>query len=446
VQQLVITLLSPGEGNIFSQAQVPLSYQTSSPAQCSYNLNSQANYISVAGTTATLQAKEGNNLLRLRCNETSVSRSFTVRLGGTSNTSIINDIKGNPTGSIFGALKKEDEMRLNPEQINGLFSDFFASGGLMIEKTSRVENGKSVVTLTIRNLLRLALRQMKIRVTIPKEIAQTADGIKSSENFTIIEKDPVIEFNIPELNDSETIVFEINKAVDEALLKKIDAQPEQDLSELLQKQQQTNDASKITTSFEEYEKDGEKYTKIITKIKPKRGLNDMSVIERIPKCLAKHINDVKMDEKYRDAIKVINADPLVMWHFKEITAEQEFSYEIKGVLDEDCKKQIEAMGIADELGIELESTNYLKIILPLLLIPLLGILIIYFEKFKPSKKEGEKAKEAKPKEKPSEKTAKKEEKAPEKPHAMMEEKEKDVGKFLEEEFEEAEKEFKKGMK
>ncbi|MCX6707551.1 MAG: hypothetical protein NT001_05430, partial [Candidatus Woesearchaeota archaeon] len=139
--------------------------------------------------------------------------------------------------------------------------------------------------------------------------------------------------------------------------------------------------------IEEYDKNGETYTKITLTINPKKELTDLSLYEKIPKCLAQRIDDIQMDEQARQMIKVINPDPIVMWQFDKLKSEKEFTYEIKGVIPEDCKKQIIAMGIADELGINLEDRSIFSIILPLLLIPILGLVIFYINRFTPQKKE-----------------------------------------------------------
>jgi hypothetical protein len=157
---------------------------------------------------------------------------------------------------------------------------------------------------------------------------------------------------------------------------------------LLAKEQETSDALKISRMFDEYEKDGQIYTKITLKVNPKKQLKDLSLYEKIPKCLAKHIDDIEMDEEQRQIIKILNPDPLVMWQFDEMASEKEFSYEVKGVLSEDCKKQLAAIGIADELGIDIGGTSLFKILLPLLIIPLVGGLLLYVEKFAPRGKKG----------------------------------------------------------
>ena len=85
-------------------------------------------------------------------------------------------------------------------------------------------------------------------------------------------------------------------------------------------------------------------------------------------------------------IKVINPDPLIMWQFREITKEDMFSYEVKGILSNECREQIRTLGIADELGLDIESRDYFRIMLPLLFVPLLGIGFIYFHRFSERRK------------------------------------------------------------
>ena len=65
-----------------------------------------------------------------------------------------------------------------------------------------------------------------------------------------------------------------------------------------------------------------------------------------------------------------------MWNFEELNKPQTITYKIKGVLSEECKKQIESMGIADKLGIDLKQPiSIWNIMLLLLAFPVSGIAI-----------------------------------------------------------------------
>ena len=71
------------------------------------------------------------------------------------------------------------------------------------------------------------------------------------------------------------------------------------------------------------------------------------------------------------------------------------------MLSEECKNQIAAMGIADELGIDLEGRSFFSIILPLLIIPLIGMLLVYINKFSPTGRHGPKKETKEAKKQPS---------------------------------------------
>jgi len=443
-QTLTISINSP-TNQVYSQKIVPLTIAASKPSACSYSLNDK-DFVAISENTRTIEGKEGINTLKVKCAETIASSQFTVKLQ-TQPTSIIddvsNDLKQKESTGILSDLKdKGVEMKTTADQARELISEVTDLGVFEITKSRQVSGLKSLIMLSIRNLLPITIENADLEITIPKSVANSASEIQSPNKFTILQDDPVISFNIQNITKDYVLLFEVNKVVDEALLKEIGVKPSENLNSLLKKQQDTANAVRISKEFEEYQKDGETYTKIKTKINPKKGLKGMSVIEKIPKCLAKQIDYLNIDERYKANLKVLNADPLIMWQFEEITSEKYFEYDVKGVLSEDCRKQIRSMGIADQLGIDIESRDYFKIILPLLIIPLLGVIVVRLHRFSDIMKKKEEDEKGKPAEKPRAKVAeKKEEQKP-----RMEAKDEDEGKFLQKEIDEAEKEFKREMK
>ncbi len=155
----------------------------------------------------------------------------------------------------------------------------------------------------------------------------------------------------------------------------------------------TADAVKITkTSIQEGGN-----TKISIEIEPKNVLYNFSVYVNIPKCLAERIDEIVFKEKN---FTVLNADPLVVWHFAEVTDKIDLSYELKDLKDiHECEDEALTLAMAEEIGKEIiikSKFNYWKIILPLLLIPIIAIIIIFFSKFRredDGPKEEEKKKE-----------------------------------------------------
>ncbi len=78
--------------------------------------------------------------------------------------------------------------------------------------SSNTQKGKHVnfngkITVTIQNLAKKVLEEISVIENIPKEYAQSAAEIKSDYNFTVLENDPVIRFDFPEIKEGEKIEF-----------------------------------------------------------------------------------------------------------------------------------------------------------------------------------------------------------------------------------------------
>ncbi len=117
--------------------------------------------------------------------------------------------------------------------------------------------------------------------------------------------------NLQPQNIQEVRLF-ISKILKEEDLKSVGVSARADNQAIMDKYQKTKEALKIDKQVEEYDKDGQKYTRIRTKINPRKNMSGLALYESIPKCLAKRIDDIKIDPKVRDKIKIVNPDPLVM--------------------------------------------------------------------------------------------------------------------------------------
>ncbi|MFO8015952.1 MAG: hypothetical protein R6U32_02520, partial [Candidatus Woesearchaeota archaeon] len=418
----------------YASKTIPLSFETSRDAECEYSLNNKG-YTSILTDTNEITGKEGHNTLSIRCDNTTASTEFNIKLKEEQDT-VFDEMKGGDEEreDLFSSMKdKGEEMKLTKQQAREVISEAVRTGALDIRKTSQKAGDNSIITFRIRNTLPISLNSTRMRLNIPKSAAQSAGEISSTENFTVIEDDPVISFLLNMGGDSEeTLSIEVPGIIDEETLSEISAETEGDMDSLMRKQ--TGDAAKITKEFEEFDRDGEKYTRIRTRISPSRELKGMALIEEIPKCLAEKIDEIEMKEKYRSMIKVLKDDPLVMWRFEDnVDSEKEFSYEVRGALSDDCKKQIRAMGIAEELGLDLGDSGYLKIILPLMIIPLIGFVVVSVHRFRPQKKKDRPAK------KPRRHEEKKEGNGPAKPVKSFEEE-------IDEDIEETEKDFEESLR
>ncbi|MFC1753808.1 PKD domain-containing protein [Thermoproteota archaeon] len=380
-----INIISPKD-DIYATENVPLDYRVSpSDTMCAFSLNGDSSYTVLDSSVRTLRAKEGHNTLTIKCEDQQASVTFTIN---TEDNSLFDELKGNLVGeSIFDLLKDDDEQKLSKEEAQKVLISILDEYDFSIEKLAEPLEGRTRLTLLAENTIPVTMKSFSMVAKIPKNIAATADNISSDQMYEVVEHDPVLRFPFASIapGDLAQAIFVVDGDVTQEMLDQISVEPKIDIDELLEIQQKTQEGLKITRDFEEFQKDGETYTKIRIKLNPKRGVKDMAdltLYEKIPKCLARHIDDIKMDEEKRQLIKVLNPDPLVMWQFDKLESEKEFTYEVKGVLSEDCKKQIAALGLAEELGIVDERSLWMRI-LPLLIIPLIGMLIVYVEKFAP---------------------------------------------------------------
>jgi len=127
----------------------------------------------------------------------------------------------------------------------------------------------------------------------------------------------------------------------------------------------------------------EQSTKINLTIIPSRVLYNFSVYENIPKCLAEKIDEIVFRE---GNYTILNADPLIAWHFIEVTDRIDLSYELKDLKDiKNCENESLTLALAEEIGKEIilkESISWWKIILPLFFIPLIIGILVFFSKYK----------------------------------------------------------------
>jgi hypothetical protein len=387
--QSSITIVSPKNNQVFTDSKVLLTYSaTPANTQCSYSMNNDPSYTVLQSNSAEITGKEGQNTLKVKCKETIASLNFMVT---PKEKNIFDELKGkNPGDSVFSTIKEQGvQQTITRQEAEKLVSDVVINYNFSVTKLAERQGNSSLIMFNVKNIMPITMNFIDLVIKIPKNIAASADKIRSEQNFTVIEQDPVIQFSFDRMmsGDISSASFIVDKPIDEELLKTITVETKIDQETLLKKQQETDAAMKISRNIQEYDKNGETYTKITLKINPNKELTDLSLYEKIPKCLAQRIDDIQMSDQARQMIKVINPDPIVMWQFDKLKSEKEFTYEIKGIIPEDCKNQIMAMGIADELGINLEDRSIFSIILPLLLIPAIGLIIFYINRFNPQKKE-----------------------------------------------------------
>ncbi|MBI3032106.1 hypothetical protein HYY69_01415 [Candidatus Woesearchaeota archaeon] len=118
-------------------------------------------------------------------------------------------------------------------------------------------------------------------------------------------------------------------------------------------------------------------TLVVVKISIDEAVKDLKVYELIPKTVAQHINNLTLMGNYT----ILEEDPLVVWTFAGIDAsavkELEVSYAVNDFVLEEDFEEVKTIPIAE---IKPKKT-YLYYLLPLLLVPIIIFIVIYFGKF-----------------------------------------------------------------
>ena len=384
LSSLEIIIIEPRKDYIYNTTIIPLEYDTSiNTVSCKYRLNDEKP-VKLFSNYATLKAKEGQNRIVVECDDEAASRTFYVNITDPIIESPLSfqekqKLLLEQLFNFFGEDTKKS--RLTEEQVIGILEDAIKSQGLQtLTSLSYIEN-KSKITTFIKNEQIIPRKNVKIQVTIPKEVVSDAKDIQG--NFTVIQSDPTIEFyqEIVSFEKIQEINYELKTRLSEDALKSINTTilsqevTEEDLKDLLEKEKLTERAVSVITNAIQI---GNR-TRVINKIIPKNNLTDLAVYIEIPKCLAQHINEVKFaNPNY----KVIKDDPLIMWHFSNAQDVIDLSYDIEGEIDEECKKQLATLPIANYIGANINGGEIIILkFLPLILIPLISIIFIYFSRY-----------------------------------------------------------------
>ena len=85
-----------------------------------------------------------------------------------------------------------------------------------------------------------------------------------------------------------------------------------------------------------------KSAEIVLVLKPKKILLNVSIYEKIPKCVSAYASQIFSQTDY----EVIKNDPLILWTFSRLDNEKEISYNVPKKIDDECKSLLSAFGIA----------------------------------------------------------------------------------------------------
>ncbi|MBR9703185.1 hypothetical protein GOV10_04055, partial [Candidatus Woesearchaeota archaeon] len=222
--------------------------------------------------------------------------------------------------------------------------------------------------LEIINIVGAPLQNFTITISIPKRAAEKATEVSSDYPFDIIHDDPVIRTHFQTLTGTQTLTYYFPKNIDKELEEYFVVDIKHGLVSFKQEQILDKDELSITRIFRE---DAEGTT-VTLKLTPGKTLREVRIPLEVPKCLAGSISEMNLKQ---DNYVVVNDDPLMVWIFSTLETEEEIEFRVPRIVDDECKKQLRAFGLAEGKRIPISPW------LPLAIIPIIGVILIFFQRF-----------------------------------------------------------------
>lgn len=120
-------------------------------------------------------------------------------------------------------------------------------------------------------------------------------------------------------------------------------------------------------------------TVVVLDVRVEDVLSNLRIIETIPKDFASHVDNISFSQEPI----VLEEDPVVMWHLEGVE-EERLQYSIEGNVSLTGNTILLTSVVDEEERDEVAPSRDLW--LPILLIPLIAMIIIFFSKFNPNKK------------------------------------------------------------
>jgi|SRR3989338_3280114 len=124
--------------------------------------------------------------------------------------------------------------------------------------------------------------------------------------------------------------------------------------------------------------ESDKSTVIIIYLKPKKMLLNVSIYEKIPKCVSTYVNQLLIETA---GYEVVQNDPLILWTFSRLDKDKELSYKVFKNIDEECRKLLVTFGIATgfkEFEQKIEKKEEIKLNYLLILLIAIIVLILFY--------------------------------------------------------------------
>lgn len=121
-------------------------------------------------------------------------------------------------------------------------------------------------------------------------------------------------------------------------------------------------------------------TVIVIDLKSEKNFQYVRIIETIPKDFAAHVSELTSSDEFT----VLEEDPIIMWHIENMD-EKRIQYSVQGNATLTGNTILLTSVDAETDGVDLDKKSSANIVFPLLMIPLVAGIIIFFSKFSKSR-------------------------------------------------------------
>jgi hypothetical protein len=192
----------------------------------------------------------------------------------------------------------------------------------------------------------------------------TVTYIAPQENLGEIKESFTLNTTETSEDDANSLINELQNSVTASLHKKNSNVTSKDVDEVLEKTISTNVYSGKT--------------EVSLNLNTNKQLEGTSVVLEIPKCAAELVQDIQFED---NSFEILRDDPVIAWHFSELSDDLDLTYRFNKELDAECLQQLKVLSLVDEIG-EDAATDFLSSpLFAILLVPVVAGIMIYFSKF-----------------------------------------------------------------
>ncbi|RMF05144.1 VWA domain-containing protein, partial [Candidatus Woesearchaeota archaeon] len=141
---------------------------------------------------------------------------------------------------------------------------------------------------------------------------------------------------------------------------------------LLEKNKKAADSPSVKRKISE--SDGK--SRVTTSLETSAKLKDFTIYLDIPKCMAEKLNELVFSN---ENFQVISDDPLIMWHFAELSGNIDLSFEVLKEIEALCEEELKAVPLVSSTG-EAHSGFLFRNLLPILSIPFIIWIVMISKK------------------------------------------------------------------